>query len=143
MTGQALNSRGPEGRAAAGGAYDDLGVELRTAGGTPALPHGVESAQPRWNPGQGRGVLREVPQGDAGPGRYREEPFERVVQLKDSGGCQPDQQCSGQRLGERSDLDEAVQVVAVADLGRAGAAEYADRYVGHGVLMLSAEARNP
>lgn len=42
MTGQALNSRGPEGRAAAGGAYDDLGVELRTAGGTPALPHGFE-----------------------------------------------------------------------------------------------------
>ncbi|MEV1087658.1 hypothetical protein [Streptomyces microflavus] len=39
VTGQVPNSRGPEGMAAAGGAYDDLGVELRTAGCTPALPH--------------------------------------------------------------------------------------------------------
>ncbi|GGV95911.1 hypothetical protein GCM10015535_64350 [Streptomyces gelaticus] len=68
-------------------------------------------------------MFREVPQGDAGPGRYAEELVERVVELERARFSQPGEQGSGERLGRRADLDEAVEAVAVADLGGVVAAE--------------------
>lgn len=77
-------------------------------------------------------MFREVSQGDAGPGGGGKELFEGVVHLEGSGGGQLGEEGSGQWLGERADLDETVEVVAVADLRRVGTAEYAEGYLGHG-----------
>lgn len=77
----------------------------------------IEPSQTRRNPGQRGGVFRKVPQGDAGPGGYAEELIEWVVESEHVCFNQLGEQSPGEWFGQRADLDETVEVMAVADLG--------------------------